>query len=146
MRRVDLTCLLVAFILLASRELRGQRDAYSTRFDLRHGIPQVRLLINQRGPFTFAVDTGTASPAIVSPDAVLRINLRTAGKASLTDLREGPRRSFDTVRLESLEVAGVKVEDLTAIVNKLPGPATRVRWGARAEPVSRLSFESRFSS
>jgi predicted aspartyl protease len=114
----------LAFVLVAPLFLHGQQNVtHSARLDLRYGVPLVHVFLNHRGPYTFVVDTATTSPAIVSPKVASDLGLKTEGKKTLTDLQGGPGRLLDIGKLESLEIAGVEIKAVPAIVNQLPGTA-----------------------
>jgi len=115
---------LVAFLFLAPLLLHGQQTVReSARLDLRHGVPLVQVFLNHRGPFTFVVDTGTTSSAIVSSNVASKLGLKTEGKEAITDLQGGPGRLLDYGILESLEIAGVEFKAVPAIFNQFPGSA-----------------------
>lgn len=116
---------LLAILLLAPTFLVGQSAVtHSARFDLRQGAPVVHVFLNHRGPFTFVVDTATTGPVIISPGLASKIGLKTEGKKTLTDLQGLSARRFDTVTIDSVQIAGVEFNSVTAIVNQLPGTAS----------------------
>ena len=115
---------LIALVLVVPSFIHGQQPAArSTRLDVRHGIPIVHVYIDHQGPFTFVVDTATSGPAIVSPNVTAKLGLKAEGKESITDLQGRKRRALDVTRLGSLEIAGMEIKAVPAIVNNLPGTA-----------------------
>ncbi len=85
---------------------------------LRDGIPFVQVLVNGRGPFTFAVDTGTSREAILSPTLVKQLRLPPAGRASLLDLRGKERQPVDEVSVDTVALGGRTFRSLRALVHE----------------------------
>ena len=70
---------------------------------LRNGIPFVRVMLNGRGPFTFAVDTGTSREAIVSPALVKALDLPLVERTWLVDLPGKSKMAVDVVAVDTID-------------------------------------------
>jgi Aspartyl protease len=85
---------------------------------LRRGVPFVSVMVNGRGPYTFAVDTGTAREAIVSPALARELKLPLAGRTWLLDLTGKNRRAVDTVLVDEIELPGLALRSVAAMVHQ----------------------------
>jgi len=85
---------------------------------LRRGVPFVKVLLNGRGPFIFAVDTGTSREAIVSPAVARELKLPRVGRTRLLDLTGKTRQIVDEVFLEEVELPGHTFSAVRAVVHE----------------------------
>ncbi len=85
---------------------------------LRNGIPFVRLMLNGRGPFTFAVDTGTSREAIVSPELVAALNLPLVDRTWLVDLPGKGKMAVDVVSVDTIALPGHTFRSVRAMVHE----------------------------
>lgn len=137
----------------------------------RGPMPAVEVLVNGKGPFLFAIDTGAQGEARVDSSLVETLGLKQTGTAQASDGSGRNARELATVDLASIEIGGFVAHDVTAItrnyngapnVPKIDGilgfnlfadglltldfPAKRVRFqkGALPEPdgASVLSFDA----
>jgi hypothetical protein len=81
----------------------------------RYGKPYVMVMIDGKGPFRFVLDTGTGGAAMVTPELVGELGLPTVGQATLSDPSGQGGKRVPVVRIDSLEVAGVKFTDVHAM-------------------------------
>ena len=110
----------VLFIFFATAAQLAAMDAQgrcTVPVKLRHGIPFVQVTLNGRGPFTFAVDTGTSRDAIVSPAVVKALELPFVGRTWLLDLG-GRREAVDMVEVETLTLTGREFHNIHAMVHE----------------------------
>ena len=89
----------------------------SAPLDLHHGVPFVKVMINGKGPFTFIIDTGTSSDAIVTPALAGELGLPVVARRHLTDLGGQNVQGVDVVAIHSLTVAGVDFQSVPADVH-----------------------------
>ncbi len=82
--------------------------------ELRHNMPFVQVMVNGKGPFTFSIDTGTGGEALVTPALIQQLNLPVVGKVEVGDPSGLNKKEVPTVKLHSLEVAGVEFKDVQA--------------------------------
>jgi len=89
----------------------------SASMEMRHGVPFVRVMVEGRGPFVFAVDTGTNNQAIVSPELAEKLRLPVVAQRNLTDLAGTNIQKVDEVALDSITLAGEDFHGVRAIVH-----------------------------
>jgi predicted aspartyl protease len=85
-----------------------------------HGAPAAMIVVNGVGPLSFVIDTGTSDEAVLSNALAQRLNLPSAGKTRLTDLKGAQDRLLDSVVLDSVKVAGAEFTGVRAMVSDLP--------------------------
>jgi hypothetical protein len=93
------------------------KRASSAPLELRHGVPFVKVMINGRGPFTFVIDTGTSSDAIVTPALAAELDLPVVERRHLTDLSGQNVQGVNVVAINTLTVAGVGFQSIHADVH-----------------------------
>ena len=111
---------LIFFVVLISLSTPGffaQSTVASAPLELRSGVPFVRVTINGRGPYTFVVDTGTSTDAVISPRLVKDLQLPAIGQKRMTDVGGSSFRYVPEVAIASLNLAGENFTDVHAIVN-----------------------------
>jgi len=111
---------LIFFVVLISLSLPGlfaQTLTASAPLELRSGVPFVRITINGRGPYTFVVDTGTSSEAVVSPRLVKDLQLPAVGQKRMTDVGGSSFRYVPEVSIASLNLGGETFSEVHAIVS-----------------------------
>lgn len=113
--RLFLSLLLIAISGVA---VLAEEDVHTTSLEMKRGVPYVRLMINGRGPYLFAVDTGTGNEAVVSPKLAAELALPVVGEALLTDLSNRTHTPVDKVEMDRVTVAGMDFNGVTAIVRK----------------------------
>jgi hypothetical protein len=75
-------------------------------------------MLNGRGPFTFAVDTGTSRQAIVSPALVKALNLPLVDRTWLIDLPGKSRMAVDVVSVDTITLSGHPFHSVRAMVHE----------------------------
>jgi Aspartyl protease len=111
-----------AFLLgAATLSAEAQGSAYSTRMEVVHGKPYVMVMVNDRGPFRFLIDTGTGGQALVTTELSDQLDLPTVGHARLTDPSGQGDRRADIVLIDSLNIAGVEFTGVKAVRHRLSG-------------------------
>jgi len=84
--------------------------------ELRRNMPLVQVQVNGRGPYTFGIDTGTGTEALVAPALAEELGLSTIGTVEAGDPSGKNPRQLPQVRLAKLSVAGVDFAGITAAV------------------------------
>jgi len=84
--------------------------------ELRRNMPLVQVQVNGRGPYTFGIDTGTGTEALVAPALAEELGLPTIGTVEAGDPSGKNPRQLPQVRLAKLSVAGVDFAGITAAV------------------------------
>lgn len=84
---------------------------------LRSGhLPAVRVMLNGKGPFLFALDTGAAGTLRLDSARVVELGLETVGQVRSGDPSGRNARMLDLVRVGSVEIGGARFEGLEAAV------------------------------
>ncbi|MGZ6096952.1 MAG: aspartyl protease family protein [Myxococcaceae bacterium] len=110
--RGTLLCLLWETAALAA----SPADKHVTPFELRRAMPFVQVLVDGKGPFTFGIDTGTGTQALVSPALAETLGLAKTGEVEAGDPSGRGSRKLPLVKVGRLSVAGVEFRDVTAAV------------------------------
>ncbi len=106
-----LTSLLL--ILLTAASLAGDAS-HSIPMEIRGNMPFVQVMINGKGPFTFSIDTGTGGQALVTPELIQQLSLPVVGEEEVGDPSGRNSHKVPTVRINSLKVAGLEFNNVTA--------------------------------
>lgn len=88
---------------------------HSQQMEELYGKPYVMVTINGRGPFRFIIDTGTGADALVTPALAEQLGLPAVGHANLGDPSGQGVKKVPILLMESLELAGVKFENVRAV-------------------------------
>jgi hypothetical protein len=88
----------------------------SAPLKLRRAMPFVQVMVNGRGPFTFGIDTGTGTEALVAPAHADALSLPSAGTVEAGDPSGKNPRHLRQVKVATLSVAGVDFTGITAAV------------------------------
>ncbi len=94
----------------------GRADTHLAPIELRRAMPFVQVLVDGKGPFTFGIDTGTGTQALVSPALAETLGLAKSGEVEAGDPSGRAARKLPLVKVGRLSVAGVEFRDLTAAV------------------------------
>jgi predicted aspartyl protease len=108
-------------LALATCSAQSQDPVYSTHMEVVRGKPYVMVMVNDRGPFRFLVDTGTGGQAIVTMELADQLQLPLIGDTRITDpSRQGEKRA-DTVFIDKLSIGGADFIGVEAVRHKLYG-------------------------
>jgi hypothetical protein len=99
---------------LASAQTDG--GTHAAPMELRRNMPFVEVRVNGRGPFTFGIDTGTGTQALVAPALAEALGLPGVGTVEAGDPSGKNPRQLSQVKLTTLSLAGVDFEGITAAV------------------------------
>jgi hypothetical protein len=113
--------LLVAITLSCSWHARDAHCAGSTvklpldiPMKIDGGMPTIELLVNGKGPFVFGVDTGAQGGARIDSSLMEKLALKPSGQVRATDGSGRNPQMAEMVKLESIEVGGLRFTDVTA--------------------------------
>lgn len=81
---------------------------------LAGSMPAVEVMVNGKGPFLFAIDTGAQGMARVDSALVEKLALKASGTVQGTDGSGRGPQPMATVRIESLEIGGLRFSDIEA--------------------------------
>jgi hypothetical protein len=84
----------------------------------RGSQPAVEVMINGKGPFLFAIDTGAGMQAQVDSALVSQLGLPVKGKVRGGDPSGQNAREFDTVQVDSIAFGGVEFRSITALARE----------------------------
>ena len=89
------------------------------------GMPTVELMVNGTGPFIFGIDTGAQGGARIDSSLMEKLALKPSGQVRATDGSGRNPQMADLVKLESIEIEGLRFADVPAGVRnyrKSPRP------------------------
>jgi hypothetical protein len=75
--------------------------------------PAVEVMVNGRGPYVFAIDTGAAGMARVDSSLVEKLHLKVVGQMQAGD-GSGRSRGMDVVQLDSISFGGLRFNNVRA--------------------------------
>jgi hypothetical protein len=77
-------------------------------------MPTIEVMVNEQGPFLFAIDTGAEGGPRLDSSLVEKLGLKPSGQIREGDPSGRNPRMADTVKLDSIEVGGLRFTGLTA--------------------------------
>jgi hypothetical protein len=95
-------------------EVSAQKVVTTATFEIGRDLPQVRVMVNGQGPFTFGIDTGCGAEAVVMPSFAQHLKLPVVGEDTLNDPSRISTQKVPAVTIRSLNVAGVEFRNLRA--------------------------------
>jgi len=90
------------------------KEDFEVPMRLAGSMPAVEVMVNGKGPFVFGIDTGAQGMARVDSALVEKLGLKTSGSVQGTDPSGRGPRAMATVRVESLEIGGLRFSDIEA--------------------------------
>ncbi len=103
-------------VLLASINISAQKKvSVDLPMKSRGLMPAVEVMVNGKGPFLFAIDTGAGGLARVDSSLMKQLGLKTVGQAQAGDGSGQNTRTLDVVRLDSLKVGDIEFKDVEGI-------------------------------
>jgi hypothetical protein len=81
---------------------------------LDSGMPAIELMVNGKGPFLFAIDTGAEGGPRLDSSLVEKLGLKSSGQMREGDPSGRNPRMTDTVKLDSIEVGGLRFTGVAA--------------------------------
>jgi hypothetical protein len=121
MSRHGVHALLILRLVVA---LPAQETVATARLEVGGHLPQVQVMVNGKGPFTFGIDTGSGAPAVVMPALIQQLKLPITGEVTLGDGTASGGQKVPVLMIYSLNVAGVEFDDLQAVQFAGPIPPT----------------------
>jgi hypothetical protein len=118
---IRIASLAAILLSLAAAPARAQTSRHSVHMDVVHGKPYVMVMVNDKGPFRFVVDTGTGGQAFISPALADQLQLPAIGEARLIDPSGQGGQHSRILFIDSLKIAGVQFNEIKAIRHSLAG-------------------------
>lgn len=81
----------------------------------RGPTPAVEVMVNGKGPFLFAIDTGAQGGARIDSSLVAQLGLKTSGQAQASDGSGRNVQTLETVEVDSIALGDIKLDKVTAI-------------------------------
>lgn len=78
------------------------------------GMPAIELMVNGKGPFLFAIDTGAEGGPRLDSSLMEKLELKPSGQMRAGDPSGRNPQMADTVKLDSVEVGGLRFTGLDA--------------------------------
>jgi Aspartyl protease len=105
---------------LFAANLSAQNVVATAPMEIGRDLPQVRVMVNGQGPFTFGIDTGAGTEAVVMAALVQQLKLPVTGEDTLDDPTGVGSQKVPVVTIRSLNIAGVEFTNLKA--SQFAGP------------------------
>ena len=83
-------------------------------------MPVIEVMINGKGPFRFAIDTGAAAQVILSSPLIEQLSLTPTGETRVGDPSGKNALTTDTFQLESITIGETRFSSVNAIKIDLP--------------------------
>jgi hypothetical protein len=109
----------LVLILALGATVSAQNTIHITQLEVLHDKPYVMVMVNGKGPYRFAVDTGTGGEAIVTSQLAAELGLPTDGYVRLTDPSGRGGQRVPRYVIQSLEVAGVEFTGIRAALHEM---------------------------
>lgn len=78
-------------------------------------MPAVEVMVNGKGPFLFAIDTGAQGLARIDTSLSERLNLQSTGKVQASDGSRSNPVTLDVVQVDSIAIGGLQFSTVTAV-------------------------------
>lgn len=88
------------------------------------GMPRVNIMLNGKGPYAFAIDTGAPGPVIIDPKVVAELGLQKVGEEMMNDGSENNQYPAPVYGIDSLTFGTKTFSSLTGVAVDMG------RWGA----------------
>lgn len=112
----------IAVFLLATISLTAQETKTVVEMELKQGIPFVKISVNNSGPFSFGIDTGTGGDAVVCPSLVQKLGLPQAGEVEVSDPSGSNLHRVPQYLIATLQISGIEFKDIKAALHEpFPG-------------------------
>jgi predicted aspartyl protease len=121
MQRILRLSLVVAVIISCSWQAREAHSADSaTKLPIEvplqsdGGMPTIEVMVNGKGPFIFGIDTGAQGGSRIDSSLMEKLALKPSGQVPATDGSGRNPQMSELVKLESIEIGGLRFSDVTA--------------------------------
>lgn len=115
--------LLLLFVFVTCPVARGQnKTSVELPMKMRGLMPAVEVMVNGKGPFLFAIDTGGQGQARLDSTLVERLGLKPTGEARASDGSGTNVRVLPTFEVDSIDIGGIKFNKLTALSRNYNAP------------------------
>lgn len=115
MRKNWIFSALIILFLIRLTASAQTKDVVELTMQFRGAMPAVEVMVNGKGPFLFAIDTGAQGMARADSSLVERLGLKTNGQVQASDGSGQNTRTLATVEFDSLIVGGIKFDKMTVI-------------------------------
>ncbi len=99
-------------------DLQGKSKSATIRFKLIRNLVVIKLMINNRGPFNFILDTGVGTMVLTDPKMVDSIDLKSKRTIKLAGLGEGEEFEAYNTPVLKVDIPGLESFDVSAIILK----------------------------
>lgn len=105
-----LTVLLLCQLLVPAQK----REVIELPMLFRGPMPAVEVMVNGKGPFLFAIDTGAQGTARIDSSLVEKLGLKPSGQVPASDVSGQNVRMLDTYEVDSIKIGDLTFEKITA--------------------------------
>ncbi|MGE3465907.1 MAG: aspartyl protease family protein [Pyrinomonadaceae bacterium] len=97
-----------------ARSVTAQTAVVDVPMIMRGPMPAVEVMVNGKGPFLFAIDTGASGQARADSSLVAKLSLPDAGEVRGTDGSGSAGTQMKVVILDSVKIGGLEVRSVSA--------------------------------
>ncbi len=115
MNKLKIFSILLITLLSQLAAVAQKKTAVDLPMKSRGATPAVEVMVNGKGPFLFAIDTGAQGAARVDSSLVAQLGLKVTGQALGSDGSGRNARSLDTVKLDSIKIGDIEFREVSAI-------------------------------
>lgn len=121
---VVITALSFPFSMLNERGSAASPSSADVAMVTSDPMPVIEVIVNNKGPFQFAIDTGAAVQAVLTSTRIIeQLNLKSDGQMPVGDPSGKNTLTADVFRFESLAIGDVRFSGVHAIKLEMPkGP------------------------
>lgn len=124
MSKFGIICLLFLVFTIGNISLKAQTNAVELPMKFRDGEPIVEVMVNGKGPFLFAIDTGGQGDLRADTSLVEKLGLKKVGEVIIGDPSGKNNQTADVVGIDSIKLGNLEFRNLEASTrdyNRRPG-------------------------
>ena len=115
MRSLYLSFSLILAFVMCPEVAAQTKTSIELPMKMRGLMPAVEVMVNGKGPFLFAIDTGGQGQARLDVTLVEKLGLKASGEVRAGDGSGTNVRVFPTFDVDSIDVGGIKFNKITAM-------------------------------
>lgn len=115
MNKLKMLSFLLIFLSIQISASAQKKASVDLPMKMRGLMPAVEVMVNGKGPFLFAIDTGAQGLARIDSSLVKQLGLKVSGQAQASDGSGQNSRTLDTVKLDSIKVGDVEFREVEVI-------------------------------
>lgn len=124
MSKFGIICLFLVAFVSVNISLKAQGKAVELPMKFRDGEPVIEVMVNGKGPFLFAIDTGGQGELRADTSLVEKLGLKKVGEVIVGDPSGKNNQTSDVVGIDSIKLGDIEFSNLEASTrdyNRRPG-------------------------